>query len=267
MYGKGKRIGRKYPLRRMRKRYGKATTKVSQKVRRYVKREIHRNIENKEHVVYAANQSVHVSQGGGQACLKIPLLPPIAVGGTTNQRVGNSIKPRNCHIKGHVNIKEYSVSTNASPGPIWIRMLVVKALNVTYQAGTPGELDSQIFKGNGTGLGWQGNMLDQCMEVNTDLFRKLYDRRFKVGAGYNTGTGPVSSNFYFDNSPMSVPFFINYSKWIKKLLKFNDATNGNSVQNDNLFLLITACTADGNTHTALTPAECHYYNYFKFEDA
>lgn len=267
MYGKGKRIGRKYPVRRMRKRYGKATTKVSSKIRRYVKREVHRQIENKEITTYAANQSVYVPQGGGQAAFKIPLLPAIAVGGTTNQRVGNSIRPRQCFIRGHLNIKEYSVATNNQPGPVWIRMILVKALNVSYQAGTPGELDTQIFKGNGTGLGWQSNMLDQTLEVNTDLFRKLYDRKFKIGAGYNTGTGPVSSNYYFDNSPMSVPFYINYSKWVKKLLKFNDATNGNSVQNDNLFLLVCASMADGSTQSALTPAECHYMNYFKFEDA
>lgn len=145
--------------------------------------------------------------------------------------------------------------------------MVIKALNVTYQGGSPGELDTQIFKGNGTGLGCQSNMLDQTLEINTDLFRKLYDKKVKIGAGSYSATGPVSSNYYYDNSPMSRPFYINWSKWVKKLLKFNDATNGNSVQNDNLYLLLIPSTADGATNSAVIPCEVHYNNYFRWEDA
>lgn len=266
MYAK-RRYGKRAGVRKYRRRGVRKFSKVSTKVRRYVKREIHRQIEGKEITSYAVNNSIAVPQSGGQSIFKIPLIPAIAVGGTTNQRIGNSIRPRQCYIKGHVNIKEYNSATNTQPGPIWVRMLLIKALNVTYQGGSPGELDTQIWKGNGTGLGCQSNMLDQCLEVNTDLFRKLYDKKFKIGAGANTSTGPVGSNYYFDNSPMSKPFFINWGKYVKKLLKFNDATNGNSVQNDNLYLLFIPSTADGQTQAGLQCCEVHYNSFFKFEDA
>lgn len=246
----------------------RSTTKVSRKVRKYVKRELSRQIENKEITTYGVNQSLTVQQSGGPAVFKIPLIPAVSQGTGNNNRIGNTIRPKSCYIKGFVNCKEYNGSTNITPSPVWIRLMLVKALNVTYQGGAPGELDSAIFKGNGAALGFQGNMLDQTLEINTDLFRPLVDKKIKIGfsSAFVGGLVGTTTN-YFDNSSMSRPFYINWGKYVKKMVKFNDSSNGNSAQNDNLYLLFAVSTCDGATNSGSIPAECHYNNYFRFEDA
>lgn len=263
MYAKRK-YGKRKGVRKYRRR---TTTTVSRKVRKYVKREIHRQVENKETSLTILNQGLVIPQSGGSNVYKIALLPSLANGTNNHHRIGNNVRPRYAYIKGHINILPYNQSTNLVAGPIWVRMLLIKALNVTYQGGAPGEIDSSIFKADGASLGFQSNMLDQILEVNNDLFRCLYDRKVKVGAGFNTSTGPVGSGYYFDNSPMSVPFKIVYTKYMKKLLKYSDSANGNSCQNDNLYLLFCPSTADGGSYGGSIPAETHFCRYFTFEDA
>lgn len=259
---------RKYSKKRTyrKKKYIKKT-KVSNPVKKYVKKEIHRQVENKETSLTILNQSLVIPQSGSSSAYKIALLPSLSNGTNNHHRIGNNVRPRYAFIKGHVNILPYSSTTNLIAGPIWVRMLIVKSLAVTYQGGAPGEIDSALFKADGASLGWQSNMLDQILEVNNDLFRCLYDRKVKVGAGFNTSTGPVGSGYYFDNSPMSVPFKINYTKYMKKLLKYSDSANGNSCQNDNLYLIFIPSTADGGSYGGSIPAETHFVRYFQFEDA
>lgn len=238
--------------------------KVSKSIRSYVKKAIHRNIENKEIIAYGANNPITATSSSTQS---LGLIPAVSNSTYSNNRIGNQIKCVSGIIKGHVNLLPYNATTNPSPAPLWVRMLVVKCfpqrnqspyLNASYLAG--------IFRGNATGLAQQFNMLDISLPVNDDWFRVLADKKFRLGSTAPSATGAVSTGSYFDNTHMSVPFTFNWGKYVKSAIKFEDDQSSNLAQNHNLYLIIMPVNADG-TSNAYTPCEWHYVNTMKFEDA
>lgn len=248
----------------LRRRAGKKGS-VSTKIKKYVNRVIHRNIENKEFLSYGANQSIICASATTPS--GIALIPAISQGGSVNNRIGDAVRLRRGVIRGYVNIKEYNATTNPYSAPYWIKIWICR--NLQYAGQIPqNSLDySTFFRTGGSNIAFQGNMLDMCLPVNEELWKVEATKTFRVGATYASATGPVGSNSYFDNSHMSVPFYFNYSKYTKKLLKFNDGSNSNLCTNHNLYFIVQAVYADGSTAGSIVPAEFHYTNRFEYEDA
>lgn len=238
--------------------------KVPKTIKRYIKKEIHRNIENKEKMNYAANQSITC---GDAVTMTYPLLMNIVQGTGDDQRVGNQIRTVKGQYKVCVNLKPYDATTNPNAQPTWVKCWVVKDLKNTGQLSTMDSTAfSNFFRINGSTAGFQSNCLDINFEVNKDYFRVLYQKTFRLGvtSAFNAGI-PVNANSYFDNSIMAHHFTINWGKWCKKQLKFNDNTG--YAQNDNLYIVFQAVPCDGTSSVGKQLIEFHYANYQHFEDA
>lgn len=239
-------------------------TKVSRKIKTYVKKAIHRNIENKDRVKYAANITLNSLSYSTQS---IGLLPDCAQNTGASGRIGNQIRLVKGSIKGHINLKPYDATTNPSPPPLWVRLLLVKDLKNAFQSAFLNSTAiGKIFRAGDTALAQQFNMLDMSLPVNTDSFRVFAQKTFRLGVTSTSATTPVSSGSYFDNSHMSVPFWFNYGKYCKKQLKFNDNIADYFPENDNMYLVIMAVNADG-TSNIYQPVEYHYVNTALYEDA
>ena len=241
-----------------RKRTGKA--KVSKTVKRYVKKQISANIENKCFVYYGANTNINTA-GASLDCANLYLLPLLSQGTGQANRIGNQIKIKKAVVKGYVNIIPYNATTNPLTAPVMVKMwLVSHRKSMTFATGAT----SNFFETGNSSTGFQGNMLDMVLTVNKEAWLVHKTKTFKIGAGSNTTTGPISSNAYFDNSPMNKPFSFNFGKYIKAKLRYDDT--GTTPTNKNMYLFIQAVYSDGSSN-AVTPAEYHYDVRIDYEDA
>jgi hypothetical protein len=244
--------------------------KVSKKIRTYVKKVIHRNIENKEIIDFWANQTIQTLSSGtntGTSCRQ--LLPVPAQGTDDYHRIGNQIRIVKGILKGHINIKPYDATLNPVGTPLLVKMWLFRDLNVngaqTIADGSHTTYFDNFFRANGSGLAFQGNPLDMDLQINDTNFRVLATKMCKIGASNATTTGPVGTGGYFDNSPMSVPFYFNWGKYCKKQLKFAD--NGPLPTNENIYIVVQAVRADGTSSGGYQMCEWHAVNHIKFEDA
>lgn len=240
---------------------------VSARVKKYVKNQIHRNIENKMRYNYSANQPIET---GLITQMTWPMIPTgIAQGLGSSDRVGNCIKPVKGVWKCTVNLLPYDVTNNNLPRPVWVKIWVVRDLKNTGQTST---MDStaflNFFNGNDSSLPFQSNSLDTILDVNNDNFRVLTTRLFKLGCTsmYNVSPLPSATTSYLDNSPMAKSITIDYTKYLKKQLKYQDNTSGLPL-NNNLFFVIQAVTCDGQNSIGQRMIEMHYTNRFYYEDA
>lgn len=255
---------RNYRKRGLRKSTGKRT--VSKSVKQYVKRAIHRNIENKEIISYAANQSC-MAYSSGAIGFSLGLIPQITSGTGDNARIGNQIRIVRGILRGQVNLLPYNATTNPSPTPVWVKMFLYTP---TYTGSQSSFLSSstdtdRFFRGNNAALPFQANPMDLDFQINESLFRLLATKTFKLGAATASTGGPVTTGGYYDNSPMCKKFYFNWGKFCKKMIKFNDGTSFS--QNKALYLIIQPVYADGSSTGAYSPVECHYVNTCTYEDA
>lgn len=248
--------------------------KVSKKIKSYVKRAIHSNIENKEVLVYAANQTLTTNQSGLlNGSTAVQLLPSLAQGTGDNNRVGNCVRVVRGSIKGHVNLKPADGITNPLSTPCNVKMWLIRDIAEAHQLPLNGGVFTtyldQFFRGNGTTLPFQGNLLDMSLPVDDQHFRVLKTKQFEIGATYASATGAVGTGGYFDNSKMIIPFYFNWAKYAKKQIKYSETNPVSTTQpiNDNLYLIVQVVRSDGTASAGLQMAEWHYVNECKFEDA
>lgn len=252
--------------RRPRSKRGKKSGKsrVSKATKNYVKRELHRNIENKEVIRYTANEGITSTLNATP--IGIPCIPALSQGTAENNRIGNNVKCVKGTITGRVNLLPYNATTNPLSTPILVKMWLVRHLGINGQVAMSGLSWTNFFRGNGTTLGFQQSPLDMFLPINSDYWKVLATKTFKLGAASATATGAVGTGGYFDNSPMSVPFYFNFGKKLRKILKYSEDNALNYPTNDNCYVAVQVVNADGSS-TAVTPAEWHYVIDFKFEDA
>lgn len=247
----------------MRRRYTKKG--VSARIKKYVKNQIHRNIENKDKVFYEANKSI---QSSDRPSMTYPLLMTFTQGTADDNRIGNVIRLVQGQIKFAINLLPYDVTTNPNIQPTWVKIWVVKDLkNVGQLSQMDATSFANFFRVNGTTVSFQGNPLDLSLPVNESYFRILYSKVFKLGVSGVYNVSPISGNVnsFQDNSPAAKFITINYGKWCKKQIKFQE---GNSYpQNDNMYIVIQTVSADGTSSAGKTQVEWHYTNTCRFEDA
>jgi len=257
-FGKRKAIRASRPYKRVpRKRSGgrKAITKI-------VKSIISRQAENKCWFDYGLNQSISISSGGLTPTNK-NLLPQLSQGSSHSNRIGNEVRVKSAYIRGHVNILPFDATLNPLPVPLYVKMWILsdKKLNTNNLALTT--IGTNFFDIVSASSSFQGNMLDADFSVNKDAWTVHATKTVRIGAGYATSTGAVSTSAYFDNSPMSLPFAFSYGKFIKTL-KYDDS--GTVPTNRNMFIVFQAISANGASGGGYIPAEFHYTTRVEYED-
>lgn len=254
------------PVRRSRKitkkRFSKKP-KVSQTIKKYVKKAIHTNIENKMFTGYNSNQPIS-TVNGSNVPQYVSLAPAIALGMTVQNRIGNEIRIVKGQARIVVNLLPYALLSNTAIVPLLVRVIFfsLKQSNTNALTST---FTNNFWQVGSTSVGPQGNILDMLYTPNKELMTVYKDTKFRIGASYVTSTSPVTSNGYYDNSPMTKSLTFNWGKYFKRKIKYDD-TSTVSV-NANLFAIFFCVAADGSTSGAQVSAEYHHVNYVEYEDA
>lgn len=220
-------------------------------------------MENKKRLDYGNNNAITIGTSSTQYR---NLLLACGQGTDEISRTGNQIKVVKGRLNIFYNLLNYDSVYNPNPMPVYVRVAVLRDLAQSAQ-GTVVSNPSKIFHGNSTSLALQNNILDMTLPFNTDLVRVLYQTTFKLGTASNLAGGFPTNTNHPDNSSFSKHIVINWGKWCKKMLKFDDNVSPYYPMNDNLYLFHQAVYADGTSASdAQKLVEFHYTNEEYFED-
>jgi len=238
----------------------KVKRKPRKSIATIVKSVISRQAETKSWFEYGSNQSITT------VSLTLPtnenLLPTLTQSTGHSGRIGNEIKIKGGFIKGHVNLLPYNVSTNVGPVPIYVKMWILSSKEINGTTLSLTTIDTDLFDIVNSSTSFQGNMLDIDFSINKDMWICHASKTVKLGSSYSVGAY-VATGGYFDNSPMSVPFYFNFGKYLKTL-KYDDSLT--SPTNRNMFIVFQCVAADGSNATGQVKAEYHYTTRVDYTD-
>ena len=243
------------------KRISRKSSSSNKNITKIVKSVMSKQIENKVWFDYGLNQSIVTVSGSTPNSKNLMPLP--AQGTGASNRIGNEIRVKSGYIRGHVNILPYDSLLNPLPLPLYLKMWVVscKDTNVTTLSSTG--IASNFFDIINSSVGFQANLLDMDFSPNKSNWIIHHTKICKLGVGYASATGPVAVNQYYDNSPMSVPFYFNIGKNMN-LIKYDDNA---TPTNKNMFIIFQAVPANGANAAGLVTCEYHFTLRIQYEDA
>jgi len=199
----------------------------------------------------------HNSAIGTADCLSI--LPPIAQGTDSNQRIGDRVTPKSLSIKGVVSL----VREQPDAKQLYVRVLVLSQKNIKVGSDVNTSVSAaQLLRTGivgGDQIAYSGTTLNINDPINKDLFRVYYDKTFVLApASDQTLTGPLpKSSFKWRYTFKKTPTSLTYS----------DA-NGNYANNFAPFYAIGYAYADGTAPDVGTlRIVASTSSYFQYEDA
>lgn len=247
---RGKRVGRKT---------GKRLTKP---IKQYIKKTVANQGELKQ--AFKQNVNNDIITLANTTPTAISLLPEPSQGTGDSDRIGAYINMRKVIVRGFVNLKAYNSgdTTPVSPGPFLVRAWVLSAKNIQTNVFSNTLAATSFFEFNNTSQAPTSNMNNMLYTVNKKLFTVHKTKSWKLGAASTSSVNNPS--FYYDNSPMSAPFYFDCSKFVHKL-KFDEGQTW--ATNANLFLVWMVCRADGAASNTVAPIEYHYTLQTAYTDA
>lgn len=261
---------RRKPVRKYRKRRAVAKrTKTSRTFANKVKKIVHRMAENKTITQDAANDSITPCDGVTAVPYFLNLLPPITIGSSSGERIGNQIRIVKNHIVGFINMLPYNSATNKLSCPIIVKMWVVSWKYATGQFAQPALVDFTTFFQRGSATaGFIGNPLDMVRDVNTDVWTVHKTKTFELSSGpaFQSALNYSPVSYQNPSGVFSHKYSFNLGKYAK-LLKYNDNIVPNRPTNKNLYLVIQTVRADGASVAAGDVyCENHFQSTIYYED-
>lgn len=233
----------------------RSSKNVSFAVKKFVKSTIHKNIEDKQHISFASNQSVT------GPFFSLTLVPSLNQGLGESQRIGNTVTLRNASVRFIINQSPYNATTNPYGGPQLFRWMLL-----SQKRDNSGSLSlSSIWEVNNASIGPQSNHLDQLFKVNDELYKVHKQGKFRLGNSAQSNNFPVANSNY-DSSKMSIDKTIYFGKYMKKLLRFDDNITL-TPSNMNLWLVIFVSYANGSTTSSYVTSNISYVVTHQYEDA
>lgn len=266
----------KRPVRRYRKKATavKRKLKTSRAFRLKVKRIIHNMAENKTWSNVVQNLSLPPAITGSLSSTSVNpwnynLLPQLSQGTGSSNRIGNRVRIVSNKIRGFVNLRPYSTTTNPMQCPLQVKLFVFSAKTFTNITGDMGYSNwQQFFTINNADTGFYGTMLDMIAPVNSDLYTLHTTRTFQLSASpFLVGGGGSNQGYSSPSGRWSMPFSIDCTKFAKEL-KYDDNTSTRPT-NKSLIICAQICYQDGTVNPYLTIgdyAEIHYFHDIRFED-
>lgn len=269
---------KKYPRRRVpykaRTRKTNLTRKKSSSaLKTMVRREIARNIENKTFQYLGTGLDILPSTSVSFDSNIIPCYPAagylaINQGAGQGQRSSNLIKIKKLKIDGIIFALGYNSVSNLTPCPTQIKVWFFYDKEEPNAVPAPAAA-ADFFQFGSTAIGFQNELFDHTMPVNTDRYRVLTTRTFKVGySGYTGGTGAQANQGYFSNNDfkMNARLKVDLTKYCVKRCNFRD--NNTTPTTRGIYMMAQACYSNGNPITAGTiPAKMEYMLSVEYEDA
>lgn len=243
-------------------------------LKKMIRREIARNAENKTQQKYVYANTLY-TPGTGSSFANFNVIPVglgpssiiLSQGTGQGQRIGNVVTTKKLTFKGTIVPLGYDAVFNAQPLPVCVKMWLF--YDKTLPTTLPNPDSTADFFQDGSGVAtFHRDLTDLWSPINTDRYRILTTRMFKVGyAGY-TGTGalPQQGNFNNNDYKLSANFSMNLTKYYPKRVKYIDGSTLPSTRG--LFAMFEPIWANG-TQTPVGQRTCNlqYMLDYQFEDA
>lgn len=242
-------------------------------VKAIVKREIARNTENKCSQFYQYDNRLYTA---GNVSFPTDNVFPVCVGASSivipqgsgqGNRIGNVIKTKKFMFRGTIVPLPYDGTFNPQPQPLQVKMWIF--YDKTQPNVLPNPQNAADFFQNGiTNKGFQNDLVDMWSPVNTDRYRILATRNFKLGwAGYmGTGTLPTFQSFTNNDFKANANFSIDLTKHVPLFTKFNDGSSAPTTRG--LYCMISyAYSSGGQAPVTGYMANLSYMLDYQYEDA
>jgi len=252
-------------------------------IKKMIRREIARNVENKTVQSYVYARTL-VSSGtypdmfaydsvadiGNQVVLGPninggPGTMPIAQGVGQGDRVGNQIKTKRLMFKGTLVAAPQDPIYNPYPAPVQVKMFIY--YDKTTPVSPPYPVTDFFQNGNGA-KAFANDLVDMWSPINTDRYRVLTTRTFKLGYAGNTGTGAEPSYSHYANNDFKYNqnFSINLTKYYPKTVRFSDAAG--TPRTRGLYCLFAYVCANGNQLPVnIRSVRAQWMQTYTYEDA
>lgn len=238
-------------------------------IKRIVRAEIARNVETKStqqyntgRIVYPVN---HVNFPDNVWELGIGSGMTIVQGTGQGGRIGNSIKTKRLMYRGTFTPLPYSATTNLLPCPAQVKMYIF------YDRTDPTAIPSvatNFLQNGGSSRAFSNDLCDLLYPVNTDRYRVLTTRIFKLGYSAYQGDGidTYAQAFCNNDFKLNCNFSIDLTKYYPQRVKFDD--NNGVPTTRGLFCLVVPFKANGGAYTATTqPLGVQFMQDYRYEDA
>lgn len=264
---------RKYQKKRgMKKtRAPRAKAQVSDTVKSYVKSQIHAQIENKCFQVNPGQLSFGnvLESPDFNAYPMAPLTGywNIPQGSGQGNRIGNIIKTRKCYLSYVLRPNPYEASTNPTPQPVEVRLMLGYVKNTPTFAPIAGDIN-QLFNFGSTSAPPVGTLKDLISVYNTDYWTIKKSWTHKIGYASSNGTGALAGSQTFNNNDfkLNVVKRLDITQHMPKTCVFNDTSATTNTKN--LFFMFYAVATNGQTFTNISlPCNIDYWVDYHYEDA
>jgi len=148
----------------------------------------------------------------------------IAQGSGQNNRVGNVIRPVKVSLKGVLRPLEYNATTN--PGPCPHKVVLYLLQDKTNPDPLPTTLP-EFYQAGATDIVPSGSIADEQYLENTDRWKIMMKKEWKLGFAASVGTGGSAGYQQFTNNDyhLSVTYDIDITKCVSTKFTYDDATN------------------------------------------
>lgn len=244
-----RKMYRKKSVKATRKKpYRKSASVVS--VKKIVKKAIAASVENKTKQYLNTSSILYSSNDASLLDTSIiPVTPystylSIDQGVGNGSRIGNVVTTKKLMFKGTIVPTPYDSIFNTLPVPMQIKMWIFYDKTNPTSIPTPA-ISADFFQFNNAAAGFKNDLVDLWAPINTDKYRVVASRTFKVGYAQASGTGSSAANQGFSNNDFkyNANFSLNLTKFCNKRVKFND--NQVNPTSRGLFCLFQVISANG----------------------
>jgi len=259
-----------------RKKRGGVRRRTSTKsVKRIVRKEIARTTENKVRVFADLEKVLRVSADAANFDL-VNVFPlglqagafELQQGTAQGQRVGNRIRVKRATIKGTLVALPYNATSNITPAPCQVKMVLFYDRQNPSTIPAPA-VDGDIFDFNTTITGFYGDLVDMWATFNTERYRILKTKVFKVGyANSNLNAAGTTGSLNYSNNDFkyNCNFNVDFTKYLVKSQRFID--NNINATNRQLYMMwIPVAATGGIFNSAVRPIGLQYQATLTYEDA
>jgi len=270
-----KRVYRKKSFKK--KSYKRKSTRKISPMKRLIRKEISRSLENKCAQQYVYDRVLSPSSSADFETQNILILGPdpgsfqIQQGVGQGERIGNTITTKKFVVRGTFVPLPFDTTVNPAPAPVQMKVWIFYDKEEPSSIPSP-KGSSNFFQNGNTSKGFQNDLVDLWSPVNTDRYRVLTTKTFKLGFADYSGTGgtvPSSQNnqFYANNDfKFNCNFSFDLTKHYPKIVKFND--NSATPTSRGLFMLIQYVRADGGLiNSSYRQVGMQYMQDYHYEDA
>uniref|UniRef100_UPI004047FA97 hypothetical protein n=1 Tax=Polynucleobacter sp. TaxID=2029855 RepID=UPI004047FA97 len=262
------------------KRFYKRPVSFAKKVQSVIKRTAEtKSIQFYQDNIPVSDYPTGAWLGSPAQLLTLPLTPdqyitPISQGNSAQQRVGNKIMLTKVALRGMITPRTYQTTnttespSNNAPEPFLFKIWIGYQKDTAYNevsASLPG-----FFQEGSASVAPSGTLMDVFRKINTDKYRVVATRTFKVGPQsiVTTQNGTVTANNqnYANNDfKFCQQFSIDVTKYCVKVLKYNDTNNQPNTRG--LYWWVEALDPTGVSFTAgRFPASLSYELNIEYQD-